>query len=140
MINGEGNLRRQYPDLDEKQYQPAGIDLTLGKVSEFQYNQGTTYGLLKEINDLMTKNGWAVLDSATTTFNGQTVPCYYIWQGSGDGNDKIYLQMKIYDDDPKKITLDSLAGFDKNLYYFEQPGSIQQWLKATDEIRVDNTI
>ena len=47
MINGEGNLRRQYPDLDEKQYQPAGIDLTLGKVSEFQYNQGTTYGLLK---------------------------------------------------------------------------------------------
>lgn len=47
MINGEGNLRRQYPDLDEKQYQPAGIDLTLGKVSEFQYNKGTTYGLLK---------------------------------------------------------------------------------------------
>ena len=45
--------------------------------------------------------------------------------------------MKIYDDDPKKIVLDSLAGFDKNLYYFEQPGSIQQWLKSTDEIRVD---
>ena len=97
----------------------------------------TTYGLLKEINDFMTKNGWVVLDSKTTTFNGQTVPCYYVWQGSGDGNDKIYLQMKIYDDDPKKIVLDSLAGFDKNLYYFEQPGSIQQWLKATDEIRVD---
>ena len=97
----------------------------------------TTYELLKEINTLMTNNGWAVLDSATTTFNGQTVPCYYVWQGSGDGNDKIYLQMKIYDDDHKKIALDSLAGFDKNLYYFEQPGSIQQWLKATDEDKVD---
>lgn len=47
MINGEGNLRRSYPDLDEKQYQPAGIDLTLGKVSEFKYNKGTIYGLLK---------------------------------------------------------------------------------------------
>ena len=97
----------------------------------------TTYELLKEINTLMTNNGWAVLDSATTTFNGQTVPCYYVWQGSGDGNDKIYLQMKIYDDDHKKIALDSLAGFDNNLYYFEQPGSIQQWLKATDEDKVD---
>ena len=47
MINGEGNLRRSYPDLDEKQYQPAGIDLTLGKVNEFKYNKGTIYGLLK---------------------------------------------------------------------------------------------
>lgn len=47
MINGEGNLRRQYPKLDEDQYQPAGIDLTLGMVSEFEYNEGTTYGLLK---------------------------------------------------------------------------------------------
>ena len=44
----------------------------------------TTYGLLKEINDLMTKNGWAVLDSKTTTFNGQTVPCYYVFCRSAD--------------------------------------------------------
>lgn len=97
----------------------------------------TTYGLLKDINDLMTDNGWAVVDSATTTFNGQTAPCYYVWQGTGDGNDKIFLQMKIYDDSPKVIALDSMAGFDKNLYSFEQPGSIQQWLKATDEIKVN---
>lgn len=47
MINGESNLRRNYPDLAEEQYQPAGLDLTLGKVSEFKYNKGTTYGLLK---------------------------------------------------------------------------------------------
>lgn len=48
MINGEGNLRRQYPNLDENQYQPAGIDLTLGKIFLLKHNQGTTYGLLKD--------------------------------------------------------------------------------------------
>ena len=97
----------------------------------------TTYGLLKEINSLMTANGWSVLDTATTIFNGDTVPCYYVWQGTGDGNDKIYLQMKIHDSDPKRIAIDSMAGYDDKLYYFEQPGSIQQWLKSTDEERVN---
>lgn len=52
MINGEGNLRRQYPDLDEKQYQPAGIDLTLDKVSILKHNNGTTYGLLQDVKVL----------------------------------------------------------------------------------------
>ena len=47
MINGEGNLRRQYPNLEEEQYQPAGIDLTVGEVSVLNYNKGTVYGLLK---------------------------------------------------------------------------------------------
>ena len=47
MINGEKSLRHMYSDLDEEQYQPAGIDLTLDKVSEFKHNKGTTYGLLK---------------------------------------------------------------------------------------------
>ena len=52
MINGEANLRRQYPDLDEKQYQPAGIDLTLDKVSILKHNNGTTYGLLQDVKVL----------------------------------------------------------------------------------------
>lgn len=52
MINGEGNLRRQYPDLDEKQYQPAGIDLTLDKVSILKHNNGVTYGLLQDVKVL----------------------------------------------------------------------------------------
>ena len=52
MINGEGNLRRQYPDLNENQYQPAGIDLTLEKVSLLKHNQGTIYGLLKDVKVL----------------------------------------------------------------------------------------
>lgn len=52
MINGEGNLRRQYSDLDEEQYQPAGIDLTLDKVSILKHSNGTTYGLLKDVKVL----------------------------------------------------------------------------------------
>lgn len=52
MINGEGNLRRQYPGLDEKQYQPAGIDLTLDKVSILKHNNGITYGLLQDVKVL----------------------------------------------------------------------------------------
>lgn len=47
MINGENYLRNYYPNLKEDQYQPAGIDLTLDKVSELKHNDGTIYGLLK---------------------------------------------------------------------------------------------
>lgn len=47
MINGESFLRNYYPNLKEDQYQPAGIDLTLDKVSELKHNDGTIYGLLK---------------------------------------------------------------------------------------------
>lgn len=47
MITGEKYLRQLYPNLEDEQYQPAGIDLTLGELSELQYNSGTVYGLLK---------------------------------------------------------------------------------------------
>ena len=35
MINGEKILREKYPGLDEKQYQPASVDLTVGKIENF---------------------------------------------------------------------------------------------------------
>lgn len=47
MIIGKTQLKQLYPDLDENQYQPAGIDLTLGSVSKLIHNKGTIYGLLK---------------------------------------------------------------------------------------------
>ena len=62
MINGEKKLREQYLGLDENQYQPAGIDLTLDKVSILKHNDGTIYGLLKnakvlpETEELETSN------------------------------------------------------------------------------------
>lgn len=48
MITGEKYLRQLYPNLDEKQYQPAGIDLTLEEMYSFKHDQGTIYGLLKD--------------------------------------------------------------------------------------------
>ena len=48
MISGSRELRVIYPDLDENQYQPAGIDLTLGKAAELKHNDGTVYGILKD--------------------------------------------------------------------------------------------
>ena len=48
MITGEKYLRQLYPNLSEKQYQPAGIDLTLDIVSQITYDKGTVYGLLKD--------------------------------------------------------------------------------------------
>lgn len=45
MINGEKFLRKQHPGLDEQQYQPAGIDLKLGKIETFNTDQ-KFYGLV----------------------------------------------------------------------------------------------
>ena len=45
MILGEKALRKLYPNLDEEQYQPAGIDLKLGNVKIFD-NQKQVYGIV----------------------------------------------------------------------------------------------
>lgn len=47
MIIGKKLLKQMYTNLDDEQYQPAGIDLTAGEVSELIHNEGTQYGLLK---------------------------------------------------------------------------------------------
>lgn len=45
MINGETILRERYPDLDEKQYQPGGLDLRLGKIETFKTDK-KYYGII----------------------------------------------------------------------------------------------
>ncbi len=49
MINGENFLRKQYEylDLDEEQFQPNGLDLTLGEVYQFDYDDKKMNGLYK---------------------------------------------------------------------------------------------
>ena len=47
MINGEKILRQVY-DLDEDQYQPAGIDLKLGKIEKFVTDQ-KYYGIVNGV-------------------------------------------------------------------------------------------
>lgn len=51
MINGELTLRRKYPGLDDKQYQPAGIDLRLGKLMSLEANE-EVYGIADNIKQL----------------------------------------------------------------------------------------
>lgn len=51
MITGEKILRQVYPNLDDKQYQPAGIDLRLGKVMYFD-NDEEVYGIANGVKQL----------------------------------------------------------------------------------------
>lgn len=51
MIIGEEILRKMYPDLDEEQYQPAGIDLTLGQLKAFDDSE-EVYGICNNVKQL----------------------------------------------------------------------------------------
>ncbi len=52
MINGEIILRKVYDNLDEKQYQPAGIDLTLDSLQELVDGNLHLHGLFEGIKIL----------------------------------------------------------------------------------------
>lgn len=54
MINGKGNLKDMYPNLDKDQLQPAGVDLTLDKVMYLETNNNL-YGLCKDVKQLPTQ-------------------------------------------------------------------------------------
>jgi dUTP pyrophosphatase len=45
MINGIDYLKKRYPNRDEKDYQPAGLDLRLGKVFRPIYERDKVYGI-----------------------------------------------------------------------------------------------
>ena len=52
MINGESILRERYDNLNDDQYQPAGIDLTLGNLYTLEENNLDIYGLFKNMKIL----------------------------------------------------------------------------------------
>lgn len=47
MIIGREQLKKMYPELLDEQYQPAGLDLTIGSIQQLSYQSGVMYGLLK---------------------------------------------------------------------------------------------
>ena len=51
MINGEEVLREKYAGLDDKQYQPAGVDLRLGKVMILDESE-EVYGISGNVKQL----------------------------------------------------------------------------------------
>lgn len=46
MINGIDYLKRMYPDRDEKDYQPSGLDLRLGNLFYLDGERDVKYGLI----------------------------------------------------------------------------------------------
>lgn len=78
MITGEKTLRQIYPNLDEKQYQPAGIDLTLDKVFTLEHDEGTMYGLLKNAKVLPQQSE---LKTISVQIGGMLKKCYNIEPG-----------------------------------------------------------
>lgn len=94
------------------------------------------YDVLEAVDTLLQSEGWVQEYSDTTTYQGATRTCQCIWKGSGDGTDKIYIQARIPNGNNQDMYLDSMAGYDPYLKYFEQPGSIQQWLFSDGEREV----
>ena len=87
---------------------------------------GNYYDLIEVIDDTMQKVGWKQQVRNLNT-DGRLI--YSLWQGTGDGTDKIYVQFRLDENTHKIMYLDSCAGYDSLLEYWEQPGSIQQWLQ-----------
>lgn len=98
-------------------------------------NASTIFDLLEAMDSLLLSVGWIKVDQEQREYLGENRLSYAVWQGTGDGNDKIYLQASVPPNNITDAYIDSLAGFDDKLLNFEQPGSIQQWLKSTgDEV------
>ena len=100
----------------------------------------TAFDILEAMDNVLQSASWSRLEFKQTMYDGSNRTSYCIWEGIGDGNDKIYIQARIPDGDNRTIYLDGLAGYDPLLYYFEQPGSIQQTLFSDGEDEVDQPI
>ena len=78
MIIGKKQLKELYPNLEEEQYQPAGIDLTLDKILTLEHNDGTMYGLLKNAKVLPQQSE---LKTISVQIGGMLKKCYNIEPG-----------------------------------------------------------
>lgn len=97
----------------------------------------TAYDLLDAIHNAAVGEGWVTISSLQHTYNGASRLYFVEYEAHGDGNDIIYMQFRIPNDSTGSIILlDSSAGYDSKLFYWEQPGSIQQWLSSEGETEV----
>lgn len=104
------------------------------------YTSGECKGcaeLFSILDTFLQKNGWSSVYHAT---NSNNINYVSIWCSEGDGHDKIYVQGRLDTRDNASIVLDGVAGFDKTLEFWEQPGSIQQWNKCDNETYNDASI
>ena len=92
----------------------------------------TLYDVFEALDTLLLGIGWVQHDTKYTTGSTPRL-CQCIWEGKGDGSDRIYIQGKMDDKTFKRIAFDGCAGYDEHLEFWEQPGSIQQWLKVEED-------
>ena len=86
------------------------------------------YMLIKAIDETLVAVGWKQ-HIPLRDDSGNLTHC--IWEGSGDGTDKIYIQIKADTKNRNLLFLDSMTGVDEKLHIWEQPGSLQQWIKIS---------
>lgn len=82
--------------------------------------------LFTAIEKILTDNSWQEI---VISKNEKNINDSAVFVGKGSGNDKIYIYFGCHNKNDRLI-LESMVGYDSNLGIFEQPGSIQQWLKA----------
>lgn len=92
----------------------------------------TVFDIIEAMDDLLVGVGWTQCQRDTIIYEGSTRTRHVIWEGVGDGTDRIYIQARVPDDNNTDLYLDSMVGFDSDLEWWEQPGSIQQWLKSAE--------
>lgn len=91
------------------------------------------YDVIEKLDEMLVKVGWTQHMVQKVSYNNNDRLMHCIWEGTGDGNDKIFLQALVDTKTNARMYLDSCAGYDQYLMLWEQPGSIQQWLKISHQ-------
>lgn len=99
----------------------------------YKYGQcSSMFELLDAIVETASKDSWSVIRSYKLTYNSVSRQGGVLLKGVGDGNDAIYIEICVNPNDVTEFIIDASAGSDVNLEIWEQPGSIQQWVKVED--------
>lgn len=100
----------------------------------YTYGQATNLcALMEDIITCCTTEGWNILDQSNVTYEGESRIGQVLFQADGDGNDNIYILLKINPLDFNTMILDAPAGYDVHLKYWEQPGGLHQWNKIDED-------
>ena len=73
------------------------------------------YDVIEKLDELMVQVGWTQHMVQKVSYNNNDRLMHCIWEGTGDGNDKIFLQALVDTKTNARIYLDSCAGYDQYL-------------------------
>ena len=100
----------------------------------YVYGQSTNLcTLLENIATACTDEGWIIVEQSDIMYEGVSRLGHVLFRADGDGNDNIYISLTINPEDFNVLILDGPAGYDANLKFWEQPGSLHQWNKIDED-------